>query len=420
MATTPTASLIEWKTGAWQDPAQVAWYSQRMVANQGTNRLKNRLEVDLLLAHARGETVLDVGVGTGRGALPLAAAGKQVTGVDISQAMLDECQRLAGAAGLTLATRACALDALPFADASYDSLVALNVMMHFPHWQQILAEWARVVRPGGRLLFDVHSLDHYRAALGRQVSEAELLQTEHAHYVLRLAAEDLLAEADRCGLVVVGLFPYGAFLGGGNRNHLLGGLEDKAAWARLLSWLATDEEMLAFALFLERELIAHLTPTVTGRFMAVLERRIDARANQAWLARNQQLDGWLRQTPIDVVRVARRVGSSQTAWRQKASAHLQGSLRCRRLLECLVTPLVSSGRLKWSQLVSPPLDTYFAELQARRADDRLATDLATRLPHGAAAPALRYQDVPLGAGCEYQLVERLLTAGLGRFSGVRS
>lgn len=418
-----TAShLIEWKTNAWKDPAMVSWYSQRMVVNQGTNRLKNRLEVDACLAYATGEEVLDVGIGTGRGSLPLLARGQRVTGIDSSQAMLDECQRLASQAGLGLHTQTSQLDCLPFTAGSFDSLISLNVLMHFPHWRQILPEWKRVVRPGGRLVFDVHSLDHYRAALGRPVAEEELLQTEAATYTLRIAAEDLLAEADRHGLAIHALVPYGAFLGGGNRNYLLGALEDKAFWARLLSFMATDEALFAFALFIEQELVARLTTTVTGRFMVVLENRADRAGNQAWLAANRRLEAALRQTPIELEVVAARLGSSLAALRERAGGYLAHSLRSVRLLECLAGPLVAKGRLGWSDLLAAPAAAQLAELATRRAEDRLASELARRLPHepDAVAQLLDLQGVPLGTGLEYLLVERLLTRGLGRFTGVRS
>ena len=92
----PTKNLIDWKTNAWKDPNMVAWYSKRMVENTGTNVLKNLLETRLLKRLVTGRDVLDVGIGTGRGSIPLAKAGYNVSGIDSSQAMLDETQRLAG------------------------------------------------------------------------------------------------------------------------------------------------------------------------------------------------------------------------------------------------------------------------------------------------------------------------------------
>ena len=61
--------------------------------NEGTNRLKNAVEISLCEKFAVGPEVLDVGIGTGRASLPLLDKGWRLTGVDSSQAMLDECAR---------------------------------------------------------------------------------------------------------------------------------------------------------------------------------------------------------------------------------------------------------------------------------------------------------------------------------------
>ena len=414
--------LIEWKTNAWRDPGMVANYSERMVMNQGTNQLKNRLEVEACLTHATGERVLDVGIGTGRGSLPLAARGMQVTGVDSSQAMLDECQRLAAEKGLKVVTQVSQLDCLPFAPDSFDTLVSLNVLMHFPHWKQILPEWSRVVRPGGRLIFDLHSLDHYRAALGRQVAEEELLQAETGHYVLRVAAEDLVAEAERNGLAVATLLPYGAFLGGGNRNYLLGALEDKGYWSRLLSFMAEDPALFELALLLEQELIARLTTTVTGRFMAVLEKRDGKASNQAWRQQNQRLEECLRQVPVDQEKLAALLGRSLSELRRTVSAYLATSLRSRRLFAFLTERLVAEGRLAWSDLVTAPLDSYFSELATKRREDQLTSEWSQHAARDVAGVArlLEYGGDTLAGGLEYSLAEPLLIRGLGRLTGVHS
>lgn len=417
---TDTNELIRWKTDAWKDPAMVAWYSQRMVENSGTNRLKNRLEVDLCLAHARAETVIDVGIGTGRGSLPLAARGMHVTGVDSSQAMLDECQRLARVQGLEVAAKVASLDRLPFSDGEFDTLVSLNVLVHFPNWRDILPEWARVVKSGGRLVFDVHSLDHVRAAAGHPVTEEELLAIGAGNYQMRLAVEDLVAEADRRGLAVIAAVPYGAFLGGGNRNFLLGDLETRHYWSRLLSWLASDERFFELALFLEQGLIAHLTTSVTGRFMVVLENRPDAAGNRQWLERHHELEAILHARPLAVADLLARVPDGAT-WRQRLAGHLADSLHGRRLAELLARPLVESGCSDWHGLFGE-FGGYFADLAAKRAADALATDLSRRLPAepAAVAAALQFENLPLGEGCEYFLLECLLTQAFGRFSGVRS
>lgn len=92
--------------------------------------------------------ILEIGVGTGRVAVPLAEAGYDVTGVDISERML------AVLAAKGSAVRAQVADAtdLPFEDDTFDGGLAVHVFHLIPDWPVAVAELVRVVRPGGRIL----------------------------------------------------------------------------------------------------------------------------------------------------------------------------------------------------------------------------------------------------------------------------
>jgi SAM-dependent methyltransferase len=92
---------------------------------------------------------LEIGVGTGRVALPLAAAGQRLVGLDISSAMLAALHDKApGALPLVQAdaTR------LPFRDGSFGAAVVAHVLHLVSDWQVVVGELRRVVRPGGVLL----------------------------------------------------------------------------------------------------------------------------------------------------------------------------------------------------------------------------------------------------------------------------
>jgi ubiquinone/menaquinone biosynthesis C-methylase UbiE len=116
-----------------------------------------------------GASVLEIGIGTGRIALPLLASGVNVTGVDIAPRMVEQLQakyderRAAepGASWGTLATQLADMTALPFADASFDAVIAVHVLHLVPAWQRALGEALRVVRPGGAFLLgqDISSAD---------------------------------------------------------------------------------------------------------------------------------------------------------------------------------------------------------------------------------------------------------------------
>ena len=97
--------------------------------------------------------LLEVGVGTGRVALPLYRRGREVVGVDLSGPMLERYRAKAAAAGLA-PPRVLRADAtrLPFRDASVDAVLEVHVLHLVPDWELALAEARRVLVPGGVVL----------------------------------------------------------------------------------------------------------------------------------------------------------------------------------------------------------------------------------------------------------------------------
>ena len=100
-----------------------------------------------------GGRLLEIGVGTGRIALPLHRRGREIVGVDLSLPMLDRFRAKAAAAGLPPPTAARA-DAgrLPFRDACVDAVLEVHVLHLVPDWERELGEARRVLVPGGMLL----------------------------------------------------------------------------------------------------------------------------------------------------------------------------------------------------------------------------------------------------------------------------
>jgi 2-polyprenyl-3-methyl-5-hydroxy-6-metoxy-1,4-benzoquinol methylase len=124
------------------------------------------------LAPVAGRTVLDVGTGTGRAALALAARGAHVTGVDASAEMLAVAERRASAQKLAVTfTQGDAHD-LGFPGQSFDAVVCLRVLMHTPDWRRSLAELCRVSRD--RVVFDYPALSSAASlqALTRHIAHA--------------------------------------------------------------------------------------------------------------------------------------------------------------------------------------------------------------------------------------------------------
>ena len=106
----------------------------------------------LLAAELAGrQPCVEIGVGTGRFALPLRAAGIAMAGTDISGAML---RRLAANAGGGSPFPLAQADAtrLPFAAGTFGSVLAVHVLHLIPDWRVAVDEAVRVLRPGGALL----------------------------------------------------------------------------------------------------------------------------------------------------------------------------------------------------------------------------------------------------------------------------
>jgi len=97
-----------------------------------------------LLPKVSGLKILDVGAGTGRFSLPLAAHGAHVTASDASPAMLEIAREKVLAAGLKVQFQIADALALPFANASYDIVLSSRMLMHVTNWRKALNEMCRV------------------------------------------------------------------------------------------------------------------------------------------------------------------------------------------------------------------------------------------------------------------------------------
>jgi ubiquinone/menaquinone biosynthesis C-methylase UbiE len=108
--------------------------------------LRSRMAAVLQLVGAGPGKALDAGMGPGRLAAELSARGWEISGIDAAPSMVSAARsRLPEAARRLVEGK---IEALPFADASFDAVVATGVL-EYADVERALAELARVVRPGG-------------------------------------------------------------------------------------------------------------------------------------------------------------------------------------------------------------------------------------------------------------------------------
>jgi malonyl-CoA O-methyltransferase len=104
-----------------------------------------------LIGDVAGLEVVDIGCGTGRHSLRLAAAGAHVTAVDFSEAMLARARQKPGAQRVRFLHHDLA-EPLPLADESCDRVFCFLVIEHIRDLDRFFAELRRLCRPDGRVL----------------------------------------------------------------------------------------------------------------------------------------------------------------------------------------------------------------------------------------------------------------------------
>jgi SAM-dependent methyltransferase len=125
--------------------------------------------------------VLEIGIGTGRIARPLARHVRGVVGVDISAAMMAQlvAQRDTSAETGWIELALGNATGLPFPDACFDAVIGVHVLHLIPGWRDVLSEIARVLRPGAplvnaadeRRMMAVWNLWHQRTGLERAIPD---------------------------------------------------------------------------------------------------------------------------------------------------------------------------------------------------------------------------------------------------------
>ena len=153
---------------------------------------------------ARRKRVLDVGCGAGYGTAELAQTAREATGMDVSAEAVGYAQEHYGRPNVRFELGSAT--EMPFADASFDLVVAFEVIEHLENWPQLLTEARRVLAPGGQLVvstpnklyyaesreqsgpnpFHTHEfeIEEFRAALGEVFPHVSMFLENHADSIV--------------------------------------------------------------------------------------------------------------------------------------------------------------------------------------------------------------------------------------------
>jgi SAM-dependent methyltransferase len=110
-----------------------------------------------LLRLGEGKELLDIGCGAGGPGIRIALkTGCSLTGIDAHPgaiAVATELARRNQCESRAQFRRLDATDRLPFSDGAFDALVCIDAINHLPDRPRIIAEWSRLLKTGGRLVF---------------------------------------------------------------------------------------------------------------------------------------------------------------------------------------------------------------------------------------------------------------------------
>ena len=150
-----------------------------------------------LLGHVRGLTIADVGCGTGRHAVPL-AAGANVIALDFSEGMLAKALQKPGAAATHFVVHDAAYP-IPLRDDSCDRVLCCLVLEHIQNLDHLFGEFKRICKPDGLIIISaMHPAMMLRGITARFTDPATGRETRPRSWPNQIS--DFVLAAARAGL----------------------------------------------------------------------------------------------------------------------------------------------------------------------------------------------------------------------------
>jgi SAM-dependent methyltransferase len=140
-----------------KEEVRAFWDSEACGERYGDDQDRRRyeLEPEILdfadFPSARGQRLLEIGVGMGADYVRWLRAGARATGVDLTERAVHLTRTRAEAEGLVADVRSADAENLPFPDGEFDVVYSWGVLHHTPDMPKSFAEAKRVLRPGGLL-----------------------------------------------------------------------------------------------------------------------------------------------------------------------------------------------------------------------------------------------------------------------------
>jgi len=149
----------------------------------------------LTLAVGSGkQRILDVGTGTGAMAMVLAEMGHDVTGIDLSEGMLNRAKEKEKQTSLSVEFKIGDAEILSFADNTFDVVINRHLLWTLPHPEKAIKEWNRVLKSGGKVVIldgNFKNYNLYRKLWRYGISVPLILITERKNPLHQRYSKDL-------------------------------------------------------------------------------------------------------------------------------------------------------------------------------------------------------------------------------------
>ena len=214
------------------------------------------------------DKVLDVGAGTGRLSLALAEIGCDVTAIDISESMLKKLDEKKGDKKIKTVVANC--ENLGFEDSSFDSVVSLDAMIHFPNWQDFLSEQVRIVKKNGIIAFNFYSGDNFNVIENNRNKASSYLTG--GHFYANATKDELYEICKKYNLELVKLQPFNFF----HQNVFSYGYltsEEQINFNALLRKMLHSHKIMDLIVQLEEKIVKNMSNEDCSNMLVVLRKK---------------------------------------------------------------------------------------------------------------------------------------------------
>lgn len=145
------ALIDAYRRGATQRPVHLGYWRDQDDGDFASAQARlDEVMIELADIHDR-QSILDIGCGFGGTLARIndSHQGMRLAGVNIDTRQIDICRSIVPRADNSIAWRLADATDLPFNDASFDRVLCIEAMFHFPSRRKLFAEAARVLKPGG-------------------------------------------------------------------------------------------------------------------------------------------------------------------------------------------------------------------------------------------------------------------------------